>query len=224
MTCEQVIAELKKLGNERNVKTFKKHGAGDNYYGVSFGNLGKLKKKIKTDHELALELWESGNIDARILATMIADPDECTASVVDRWTNETTFHLLVDYIAGLAARTPFAVKQMEEWMKSREEYVRQCAYATLAAGLRDGLDVTDDDCRRYLETIEKEIHGSANRAKYAMNIALISIGIYRPALIEAAVDAAKRIGKVDVDHGDTSCKTPDAVPYIEKALKRRERR
>jgi 3-methyladenine DNA glycosylase AlkD len=218
------MAELKKLGNECNVKTFTRHGAGDNYYGVSFGDLGKLKKKIKTNHALALELWGSGNIDARILATMIADPDACTAGTVDRWVNETTFHLLVDYVAGLVARTPFAMKQMEKWMKSGKEYVRQCGYVTLAAGLRDGLDVTDDDCRRYLETIEKEIHGSANRAKYAMNIALISIGIYRPTLIEAAVEAAQRIGKVDVDHGDTSCKTPDAVPYIEKALKRREPR
>jgi hypothetical protein len=53
-----------------------------------------------------------------------------------------------------------------------------------------------------------------------MNGALISIGVFKPACRSKAIDAAKRIGKVTVDHGATSCKTPDAVPYIEKASKR----
>jgi hypothetical protein len=50
-----------------------------------------------------------------------------------------------------------------------------------------------------------------------MNNALISIGIRNPKLRKQAIAAAKRIGKVDVDHGETSCKTPDAAPYIAKA-------
>jgi hypothetical protein len=54
-------------------------------------------------------------------------------------------------------------------------------------------------------------------------MALIAIGIYRPALTKDAVATAKRIGKVAVDHGETSCKTPDAIPYIERALKRKKK-
>ena len=72
-----------------------------------------------------------------------------------------------------------------------------------------------------LATIEKEIHRSPNWARYAMNGALISIGVYKPTLRKKAIEAAKRIGKVEVDHGETYCKTPDAVPYIEKASKRK---
>jgi hypothetical protein len=53
-----------------------------------------------------------------------------------------------------------------------------------------------------------------------MNGALIGIGIAKPALRNKAIAAAKRIGKVEVDHGETNCKTPDAVTYIEKAVKR----
>ena len=36
-----------------------------------------------------------------------------------------------------------------------------------------------------------------------------------------AIETARRIGKVQVDHGETNCKTPDAVPYIEKAANRK---
>jgi hypothetical protein len=54
-----------------------------------------------------------------------------------------------------------------------------------------------------------------------MNSALIGIGINKPALRKKAIEAARRIGKVEVDHGETNCKTPDAVPYIEKAAKRK---
>jgi hypothetical protein len=54
-----------------------------------------------------------------------------------------------------------------------------------------------------------------------MNGALISIGVYKPALRKKAIEAARRIGKVEVDHGETNCKTPDAVPYIEKAARRK---
>ena len=74
---------------------------------------------------------------------------------------------------------------------------------------------------KILATIEKEIHRSANWARRAMNSALIAIGVYKPALRKKVIEAAKRIGKVEVDHGETSCRTPDAIGYIEKVLQRR---
>jgi hypothetical protein len=81
--------------------------------------------------------------------------------------------------------------------------------------------IGDADAAQILATIEKEIHRSADWARYAMNGALIAIGIYKPAVRASAIAAAKRIGKVEVDHGETNCKTPDAAPYIEKAVKRK---
>jgi hypothetical protein len=83
--------------------------------------------------------------------------------------------------------------------------------------------VSDADAEKVLATIEKEIHRSPNWARYAMNAALIGIGIYKPALRSKAIEAARRIGKVEVDHGETYCKTPDAAPYIEKAARRKLR-
>lgn len=81
--------------------------------------------------------------------------------------------------------------------------------------------MSDKDAEKVLATIERRIHRSPNWARYAMNGALIAIGVYKPSLRVHALEVAKSIGKVEVDHGDTCCKTPDAVPYIEKASKRK---
>lgn len=220
MTYTDVVAELKKLGTAQNVKIYKRHGAGENLFGVSFANLNKLQKKIKTDHQLALQLWESGNTDARTLATMIADPKQMTSSQADKWIENLNYYCLVDYLAGLISRTSFAKEKMEEWMKSSREYVRQCGYSILGGLLKNGAGISDTDCQRYLKTIEKEIHSSPNRARHSMNGAVIGIGVFKPALTAEAFATAKKIGKVEVDHGETGCTTPDAVPYIQKALKR----
>jgi hypothetical protein len=107
-------------------------------------------------------------------------------------------------------------------MKSKDERHREMGYALLAVRLRDDPgSISDADARQMLATIEKEIHRSPNWARYAMNGAMIAIGVFKPALRKEAVAVARRVGKVDVDHGQTSCKTPDAVAYIEKAAKRK---
>jgi len=59
MNYKEILAELKKLGTDQNVKIYKRHGAGENLYGVSFANLKTLKKKIKTNNDLARKLWNS---------------------------------------------------------------------------------------------------------------------------------------------------------------------
>jgi len=216
----QTMKELKKLGTSQSVKVYKRHGAGGDLFGVSFANLGKLKKKINIDHELAVELWESGNVDAQTLATMVADPALLTPAVADNWVKEIGYYLIADCFSGLVARTSFAAAQMAKWMKSKHEYVRQCGYSVLASALKNDAAVSDAACRQILNNIERQIHDSPNRAKHAMNMAICAIGIFRPILAEVAIETARRVGKVKVDHGQTSCQTPDAASYIEKAMKR----
>ena len=216
-TLEEAMAALRKMGTAQNVKVYKRHGAGENLFGVSFANLTVLKKQLGVDHDLALALWDTGNSDARTLGTMIADPSALAPDATERWVNETRYYLLSDLLSGLVARSRFAREKMEEWMRSEREFVKQCGYDVLGGLLRDGAEITDSECSKILGRIEKEIHGSPNRARHAMNMALIGIGIYRPALEARAIAAARRIGKVEVDHGETGCKTPDAASYIPKA-------
>src|SRR5712664_3214259 len=84
MNFKDLMQELKSFGTEQTRKTLKRHGVQDELYGVSYAHFGALKKNIKLDHELAQQLWKSGVHDARILATMIADP-ALGSSLVDEW-------------------------------------------------------------------------------------------------------------------------------------------
>lgn len=221
MNAQEILPALKKLGKPSTAAIYKRHGSGDNVYGVLTSEIAKLQKKIKVDHPLALDLWKSGNAEARILALQVADPAKVTKTIADGFLKEAPVRFLDIYLAGLLAKSPVADETMRAWMKSPEESRRELGYAILSARLReDGGSIKDADAERLLATIEKEIHKSPNWARRAMNGALIAIGVYKPALRKKAIETAKRIGKVDVDHGETGCKTPDAAPYIEKAAKR----
>lgn len=184
--------------------------------------IATLQKKIKVDHALAMELWKTGNAEARVLALQVADPEKLTRADADRLVKDGPVRFIGSYLSGLLARSPIAEKTMDVWMKSPDESHREVGFGILGVRLKDDPgSVSDADADKVLATIEKEIHRSPNWARRAMNGALISIGVFKPAFRKKAIEAAKRIGTVEVDHGETNCKTPDATPYIEKALKRK---
>lgn len=224
LSLKQVMNDLKEMGTAQNVKVYKRHGAGDILYGVSFANLRKLARKIKTDHELALKLWDTGNFDARNLATMIVDVEIFSQDEAESWLSDINAYLLADLVAEIISKTSYGLDLMLDWMTSDKEYRKQCGYSILCSVLKNGTKISDAQCKKFLKVIEKEIHQSPNRAKHSMNMSLIAIGIYKPDLTELAIDYAKKIGKVVVDHGETSCTTPDAIPYIKKAVTRRSKK
>ncbi len=220
MTFNQLMTELKKMGTAQNIKIYKNHGAGDNLFGVSFANLKALQKKIKIDHDLALKLWDTGNTDAQALATMIADPSKMTMTTANKWIKSINFYGLSDMLSGLIAKTSFTEKISKKWMDSKKEFIKACGYSTFSGLLHINADISKKECLNILRTIEKEIHSTPNRARHNMNGVVIAIGVFRPELHKKAIAASRRIGKVEVDHGKTSCKTPDAEAYIKKSLDR----
>lgn len=223
MTLKQAMAALEKMGTAQNRKTYARHGAGENMFGVSFANLNALKKQIGTDHQLAEQLWQTGNVDAMSLATMIADPQQFTANAADVWLRQVDYAVLGGLLASVIARSSLAPRKIAKWTRSRQELVRQVGYDLLCATLKESPDTLDDEtCTRYLQTIEEQIHDSPNMARHSMNQAVIAVGIYKPSLREAAIASAGRIGKVQVDHGQTGCKTPDAIAYIIRAAARQK--
>ncbi|MHC4878371.1 MAG: DNA alkylation repair protein [Planctomycetota bacterium] len=222
MTLDEAMSTLKKLGTEQNRRIYRRHGAGDDLFGVSFGELKKLVRRIKRDQSLAEQLWETGNTDAQTLALMIADPALLKSSQVDAWLRAISYSLLADYLATLVAQTDFALNKMSKWTKQKKELTRVCGYAIVCTLLKDVPDaLSDEDCRSLLQRIEAEIHSSANRARHTMIMTVCAIGIARPQLRDEAVATARRIGPVQVDHGETNCTTPDAEAYILKAAQRK---
>ena len=79
MTVKELLVQLKALGTEKMREHNSKYGAGDNQFGVKMGDIRALAKKIKLNHGLALDLWETGNVDARLLAILIIDPRKLCA-------------------------------------------------------------------------------------------------------------------------------------------------
>ncbi|MGB5176488.1 MAG: DNA alkylation repair protein [Thermoanaerobaculia bacterium] len=221
MELKTVLAALEAAGTAQNRKIYRRHGVADPLYGVSYANQGKLAKKNRGDTELAIGLWKSGNHDARILAAMIADPEEIRSSLLDVWVRDLDNYVLTDAFSDLVSQSPFAKTKVARWTRSAQEFVGAAGWNVLARLARQDPELTDNELEEYLALIETEIHGRKNRSRHSMNSALIAIGIRNPKLERKALAVAKRIGKVEVDHGETSCKTPDAPTYIRKAVARR---
>ena len=224
MDCQEAMQQLESLGTAQNRKIYRRHGVGDNLFGVSYANQNKLVKSIKRNHELAHELWATGNHDARVLAAMIADPSQADESLLDSWVNDLDNYVLTDTFSGFVGKTALAFDKAEQWTRSEAEWAGRAGWHLVAHLSMKSPDLPDVYFAAHLATIGREIHTGKNRVRDAMNSVLIAIGIRNDALEEMALAAAARIGKVEVDHGETGCKTPDAAAYIRRTVARRQQK
>lgn len=216
LTLAQTMAELEAAGTEQARKTYRRHGAPDPVFGVSFATLKTLAKRIGTDHELACALWETGNFDARNLAVKIVDPQQMSLSLMDNWGRTGQVAMCMGYVACVAFESPHAAACVEAWLRDPSPGVRASGWNLVAAlALRDET-FADAWMEQQVATIERQIHSAPNAERAAMNSALIALGCHNPALRAVATAAALRIGPVEVDHGDTACETVEAAPRLAK--------
>ena len=209
MTDREVLRELKAMGTAQNRKVYRKHGVEDEVFGVSYGDLKKLRTKIRTDQDLAEKLWQTGNHDARVLATMIIDPKRTNRRLINSWVKDLNCYPLTDAFVAAVSRTGSARAAMETWTKSSDEWKGSAGWSLLSyVAMRDD-EMKDKDFDKYLKAIESGIHKRKNRVRYSMNSALIAIGARSNGLEKKALAVAKKIGPVAVDHGETGCQTPD---------------
>lgn len=222
MTLREVMAELKSLGTEQNRKIYRRHGFGENQYGVSFANLNRIAKTIRKDNALAQQLWETGNGDARNLATLIADPKTLPVETLLSWIRSISCYVHADLIGSkVAAKHPEGKTLMGQCIRSKQDFEQQVGWDMASVAAVNG-NLSDAEADRLLNVIEKSIHKAGNRARHAMNGTLIAIGLRGPSFKKKAIAVARRIGKVEVDHGETGCATPDAEAYILKAAARKK--
>jgi 3-methyladenine DNA glycosylase AlkD len=217
LSLAEVMAALEAAGSEQTRKTYARHGVTQPMFGVSFATLKTLLKRIRVDHELALALWQTNNFDARNLAVKVVDPQRMSEAELDDWALDPCARMCSSYVAQVAVEGPHARRCVERWMASAHE-TQRCAGWTLVGALAM-IDEAMPEAwfAQRLQEIERGIHGASNSQREVMNQTLISIGCRSAALRESATAAAQRIGKVEVDHGDTACKTPDAASSIAKA-------
>jgi len=217
MTLAETMRVLEKAGSAQTRKTYARHGATGPMFGVSFATLKTLTKQIDVDHELALALWDTGNFDARNLAVKIVDPARMKSADLDRWARETCMSRMCGgYVGMLAAEGPLGAKKVVQWLSSNDVRERSAGWSLLGQLAQRDETMPDTFFEQRLAEIERTIHAAPNSERENMNQIVILIGGRSRGLRKAALAAAKRIGKVEIDHGDTDCKTPDATEHIEK--------
>lgn len=223
VTLDEAMAALEAAGTAQARKIYRRHGLAEPLLGVSYADLGKLKKQVRRDQQLAQGLWDTRVHDAQVLATMVADPAAFDRGRAGQWAGTAVDYAVADAFAkDVVIRTPWATGLADEWVAAPGELLRRAGWATVGCCATFGdASIPDAWFEHLLPAIERHIHQSPDRVKEAMNSALIAIGSRNPALRGPAIAAAGRIGKVAVDHGETSCKTPDAIGYIEKTHARR---
>lgn len=221
MTKTEVLKELKSYSNENNKKTLLKHGAKEPFYGVKVQDLKKIQKKIKKDHNLALELYSTGNSDAMYLAGFIADEKIITKETLNIWVNEAYWYYISEYtVPWIAAESEYGFEIGLEWIDSMEEERVAAGWATLAylATIKQDDELDIAEYKKLLVRVEKNIANAQNRVRYVMNGFVIGIGGSISELNELATEVAKNIGKIEVDLGGTACKVPLATDYIKKVI------
>ncbi len=219
MTAPEVLEQLAQMGSESTKKTLMKHGAKEPFFGVKVGDMKKIQKKVKKDHELSLALYDTGNSDAMYLAGLIADEDKITKEDLQNWVEKAYWSQLSEYtVAWVAAESRFGYELACEWIDSDDESIASAGWATLGSlvGIKQDDDLPVDELRQLLERVRKEIHQAQNRVRYTMNGFVIAAGSSVAALTELAIEIGAENGKVHVEMGGTACKVPFAVDYIEK--------
>lgn len=222
MNVNEVMTELKKKGSEQTRKTFARHGAPENMFGVKVADLKVIAKKIKGDQALAYELYDSGNSDAMYLAGIIADGSQMTKKQLESWARGATWYMIAEYtVPGVVAESTHAPSLAMKWIRAKNESVAStgwCTYAAIVATRADD-EIDRDEVKELLDLVGETIDDAPDRVRYTMNGFVIAVGSYVKPLLSHAKKVAKKIGKVSVDMGDTACKVPLATEYIAKVEK-----
>jgi 3-methyladenine DNA glycosylase AlkD len=219
MTADEILDELRGLGSESIKKVLMKHGAREPFYGVKIEHLKKIQKRIKTDHSLALDLYDTGVSDAMYLAGLIADDAQMTKKDLQRWVEQAYWYMLSEYtVPWVAAGSKHGPAMARKWIESKKENIAAAGWTTWSSlvAVKDDDELDLDELTQLLERVQETIHEQPNRVRGAMNSFVIAVGCYVQPLSKRALQAAKAIGVVEVDMGDTACKVPYAPDYIKK--------
>ena len=220
MTLDQVMAELAAKGSEATKKLLLKHGAKEPFFGVKIADLKPLHKKLKGEQALALQLYATGNGDAQYLAGMIADGAKMTPAQLQKWADTANWNMISGFtVPWVASEHPDGFALALKWIDSKNESVAVSGWKTLSAL---AAIVPDDQLpiKNYstlLDRVAKSMSTAPDDIRSAMNGFMIACGTYLAPLGDKPIVTAKKVGRVDIDMGETACKVPDAEAYILKS-------
>jgi 3-methyladenine DNA glycosylase AlkD len=190
-----VMAEIAAKGSAENRAGMSRYGINTaDACGVSVRELRRLARPLGTDHEFALALWDSGNHEARILASMVDDPRMVTPRQMDAWAAAFDSWDVCDQVtSNLFDKTPWAYDKVREWSSAEDEWVKRAAFATAAALAVQDKAAPDERFLEILAIVRREAGDGRNFVKKAVNWALRNVGKRNLRLHAAAIATAEAI-------------------------------
>jgi 3-methyladenine DNA glycosylase AlkD len=217
---KDVMAQLESLGNEKVRARNKKNGAGDNQYGVAMGDIRKLAEKIKTNHELALALWDTGNIDARLLAILLMKPADLSREEMDRMVRSGDFAQVADWLNSYIVKNhPDREALRQSWMDDEDPWAARAGWNLTSVRIGkspDGLDLT-----ALLDRIESELAAAPPAAQWTMNFCLGGIGIHFPEHRERAIAIGEKLGVYRNYPVSKGCTSPFVPIWVNEIVRRK---
>jgi 3-methyladenine DNA glycosylase AlkD len=219
MTLDQALAELKVLSNEKMLQMNKKNGAHDNQFGVKLGDIRTVANKIKSNHTLGLELWATGNIDARLLATLIMVPKSLSTTEIDSMVRSIDFTYESEWLYSYVIKLhPEKEELRKKWMASTHPMSLRLGWSLTSGKIArepEGIDIN-----ALLNRIETEMPIVDPLVQWTMNAALAQIGICHPEYRKRALDLGEKMGIYRDYPVSKGCTSPFAPIWINEMVKR----
>ncbi len=229
MDLQSVLDELKALANPENVAGMARFGIETTKaLGISMKTLEPIAKRIKKDHALALQLWQSGIHEARLLACMIDDPKQVTEAQMEAWVSDFDSWDICDQACSkVFDKTPYTYSKAVEWTVRDAEFVKRAGFVLMAMLAVHDKKAADQRFIDFLPIIEREAGDCRNFVKKAVNWALRQIGKRNLSLNALAIQTGEAIR--DQDSKAAKWIAADALreltsPAVKDKLKRREER
>ncbi len=193
--CARALSELRSLGERRNIDGMARYGIRAKVvYGVAKPKMDELARRIGRDHELALELWDTGVHDARILAGMIDIPEQVTSKQMERWVGDfDNWDVCDGTCCHLFVFAEPAWKKAIEWSGRNEEFIKRAGFALMAYLAYRDKTAANTKFSRLLPMIAREAHDERNFVRKAVNWALRNIGKRNVRLNRVAIREAEKI-------------------------------
>src|SRR5262245_20134011 len=219
MTLKDVLTQLKSLGDEKVRAHNKKNGDGDNQFGVRHGDIRKLAAKVKTNHRLAIALWDTGNIDARLLAILLLKPKDLSRDEIDGMVRSADFVQVADWLNSYVVKNhPDKESLRQSWMQDDDRWAARAGWSLTSERIAkspDGLDLP-----ALLDRIESELGNAPSEVQWTMNFCLAGIGIHFSKYRKRAIAIGERLGIYRDYPVSKGCTSPFAPIWINAMVRR----
>lgn len=216
---DDILAELRALGDEKVRAQYRKNGVGDNQFGVRLGDLRKIAARFKSNAALARELWAAGMLEAQLLAILLLKPKDLPRDELDRMVRAANVPQVADWInAYLVKEHPDRESLRESWMDDGDPWAARAGWALTSGRVArkpEGLDLP-----ALLGRIEREMGSAPSPVQWTMNSCLANIGIHFAEHRERALAIGERLGVYRDYPVAKGCTSPFAPIWINELVRR----